>query len=114
MAEQPLIDPSKPCQLFLPAETQYAMKGIVSRTLLKTPTARLILFGFDVGQELSEHTAPYHALVQILAGECEFQMGGKLHRLKAGDFISMPPNTPHGVKATKELSMLLTLLPAPW
>ena len=50
-----------------------------------------------------------HALIQILSGECEFSLAGKPHALKSGDFLQMPPNLPHAVKATKQFSMLLTL-----
>ena len=93
----------------LAQETQFAPNGIVSRTLLRTPMARVVLFGFAEGQELTEHTSTQHALVEILSGECEFSLAGKPHQLKAGSFINMPPNLPHAVKATKQCSMLLTL-----
>ena len=93
----------------LAQETQFAPNGIVSRTLLRTPTTRVVLFGFAEGQELTEHTSTQHALVQILSGECEFSLGGKPHNLKPGDFLHMPPNMPHALKATKQFSMLLTL-----
>ena len=62
------------------------------------------------GQELTEHTSTQHALVEILSGECEFSLTGKPHNLKTGDFLNMPPNLAHAVKATKPFSMLLTLL----
>jgi quercetin dioxygenase-like cupin family protein len=93
----------------LAKETQFAPNGIVSRTLLRTPNARVVLFGFSEGQELTEHTSTQRALVQILSGECEFSLAGKPHALKAGDFLHMPPNLPHAMKATKQCSMLLTL-----
>ena len=93
----------------LAKETQFAPNGIVSRTLLRTPVARVVLFGFSEGQELTEHTSTQHALVEVLSGECEFSLAGKPHNLKAGDFLHMPPNLPHAVKATKQFSMLLTL-----
>ena len=93
----------------LAQETQFAPNGIVSRTLLRTPTARVVLFGFAAGQELTEHTSTQHALIQVLSGEGEFSLGGKPHALKAGDFLHMPPNLPHAVKATSQLAMLLTL-----
>ncbi len=96
--------------LSLAKETQFAPNGIVSRTLLRTPTARVVLFGFAEGQELTEHTSTQQALVEILSGECEFSLGGKPHLVKAGDFLHMPPNLPHAVKATKQFSMLLTLI----
>jgi quercetin dioxygenase-like cupin family protein len=110
MSEQPLLDARSEKVISLAQETQFAPNGIVSRTVLRTPTARVVLFGFSEGQELTEHTSTQHALVEILSGECEFSLSGKAHNLKAGDFLSMPPNAPHAVKATKQFSMLLTLL----
>ena len=110
MNEQPLMDAKGETVISLAKETQFAPNGIVSRTLLRTPTARVVLFGFSEGQELTEHTSTQHALVEILSGECEFSLGGKPHNLKAGDYLNMPPNLAHAVKATKQFSMLLTLL----
>jgi quercetin dioxygenase-like cupin family protein len=110
MSEQPLLDAKNERVISLAKETQFAPNGIVSRTLLRTPSARVVLFGFSEGQELTEHTSTQHALIQILSGECEFSLGGKPHSLKAGDFLNMPPNVPHAVRATKQFSMLLTLL----
>ena len=109
MNEQPLIDAGRDKVISLTQETQFAPNGIVSRTLLRTPSARVILFGFAQGQELTEHTSTQHALIQILSGECEFSLSGKPHNLKPGDFLYMPPNAPHAVKATSQFSMLLTL-----
>jgi quercetin dioxygenase-like cupin family protein len=109
MSEQPLIDIKQEKIISLAAETHFAPNGIVSRTLLRSPTTRVVLFGFSVGQELTEHTSTQHALIQILSGECEFSLSGKAHQLKTGDFLYMPPNAPHAVKATRQFSMLLTL-----
>jgi quercetin dioxygenase-like cupin family protein len=109
MNERPLIDSAREKILSLGAETQFAPNGIVSRTLLRTPTSRAVLFGFAEGQELTEHTSTQHALIQILSGECEFSLAGKAHHLKRGDLLYMPPNLPHAVKATTQFSMLLTL-----
>jgi quercetin dioxygenase-like cupin family protein len=109
MSEKPLIDAGQEKVISLAQETQYAPNGIVSRTLLRAPSSRVVLFGFSEGQELTEHASTQHALVQILSGECEFSLGGKPHLLKAGDFVNMPPNLPHAVKATKAFSMLLTM-----
>ena len=109
MSEQPLLDAKSEKIISLAQETQFAPNGIVSRTLLRTPTTRVVLFGFAEGQELTEHTSTQHALVQALSGECEFSLGGKTHQPKAGDFFHMPPNVPHALKATKQFSMLLTL-----
>ena len=103
------MDASSEKIVSLAQETQFAPNGIVSRTLLRTPTARVVLFGFSEGQELTEHTSTQYALVQVLSGECEFSLAGKPHALKAGAFLNMPPNLPHAVKATKQFSMLLTL-----
>jgi quercetin dioxygenase-like cupin family protein len=112
MSEQPLINPAQQAILSLNQETQYAPNGIVSRTLMKTAGTRVVLFGFAEGQELSEHTSPHHALVQILSGECEFSLDGKPNHLKAGDLLYMPPHLPHGLRATQQFSMLLTLFKA--
>ena len=109
MSEQPLIDPAREKILSLAEETKFAANGIVSRTLLRTAEVRTVLFGFAEGQELTEHTSTQHALIQILSGECEFSLAGQPHMLKAGDFLYLPPNLPHAVKATIQFSMLLTL-----
>ena len=109
MSEQPLIDAGAEKILSLPQETQFAPNGIVSRTVMATPTARVVLFGFSAGQELSEHTTTSQALVQVLSGECDFALNGQWHRLKAGDLLHMPPGLPHAVKAPVPFSMLLTL-----
>jgi quercetin dioxygenase-like cupin family protein len=109
MTEKPLIDPAKEKVVSLADETKFAANGIVSRTLLRTETTRVVLFGFAEGQELTEHTSTQQAVIQILTGECEFSLGGKPHPVKAGDLVYMPPNLPHAVKATRPFSMLLTL-----
>lgn len=108
MNEQPVIDSGAAKILSLAAETRFAPNGIVSRTLLRTPHSRTVLFGFAAGQELTEHTSTQHATIQMLSGECEFSLAGKPHVLKAGDLLYMPPNLPHAVKATAQFSMLLT------
>lgn len=109
MSERPLLDSEREGIISLPAETQFAPNGIVSRTLLRTASSRVTLFGFAEGQELTEHTSTQHAIVQVLSGECEFSLAGKAHRLKAGDVVNMPPGLPHAVRATQQFSMLLTL-----
>lgn len=110
MSEKPLMDGAGDKVINLGVETQYAPNGIVSRTLLRTEAARVVLFGFSEGQELTEHTSTQHALVQVLSGECEFSLHGKGHPLKTGDFLYMAPGAPHAVKAsTGQFSMLLTL-----
>ena len=108
MNEKPIIDSSAEKILSLAEETRFAPNGIVSRTLLRTANSRVVLFGFAEGQELTEHTSTQHAVIQILSGECEFSLAGKLHTLKAGDLLYMPPNLPHSVRAITQFSMLLT------
>lgn len=110
MSEQPLINPVDPKVFSLAQEIRFIANGIVSRTLLNTPEVRVILFGFEQGQELSEHTSTRRALIQILSGRCEFSLAGKRHSLETADFVHMPPNVPHAVKATEPFSMLLTLI----
>ena len=110
MSEQPLIGLDREKVISLANETQFAPNGIVSRTLMRAANGRVVLFGFAEGQELTEHTSTQQALIQILSGECEFFLNGKPHNLKAGDLLYMPPNLPHAVKATKQFSMLLTLM----
>ncbi|MGA2244462.1 MAG: cupin domain-containing protein [Verrucomicrobiota bacterium] len=109
MSEQPVIDSGTAKVVSLADETKFAPNGIVSRTLLRTANSRVVLFGFCEGQELTAHTSTQNAVVQILSGECEFSLDEKPHTVKAGDFIYMPPNLPHAVRATTEFSMLLTL-----
>jgi len=109
VSEKPLIEGGREKILSLAQETRFAPNGIVSRTLLRTAHARVVLFGFAEGQELSEHTSTQHALIEILSGECEFFLAGKPHLLKAGDLLYLPPNLAHSVQATKQFSMLLTL-----
>ncbi|HHY86900.1 MAG TPA: cupin domain-containing protein [Verrucomicrobia bacterium] len=112
--EKPVIDAEKGSVLSLEKETRFAANGIVSRTLLRTETMRVVLFGFAEGQELTEHTSTQQAIVQILSGECEFSLDGKPHVLRAGDLVYMPPNLRHAVRALTQFSMLLTLSkPAP-
>jgi quercetin dioxygenase-like cupin family protein len=110
MSEQPLIDAKEGRVVSLATETQYASNGIVSRTLLRAPNARVVLFGFAEGQELTEHTSTQTAMVQVLSGECDFSLSGQVNKLKAGDFLYMPAGAPHAVKATTQFSMLLTLV----
>ena len=110
MNEQPLLNATEARILSLAQETQFAANGIVSRTLLNTPAARVVLFGFAAGQELTEHASTRRALIQILSGQCEFSLEGQSRTMKTGDLLHMPPNTRHAVKATEPFSMLLTLL----
>ena len=88
----------------------YQEGAVVSRTLINQKTGSVTLFAFDAGQELSEHTAPYDALVQVLDGETEITIAGQPYRLMAGDAIIMPANDPHAVKALTKFKMALTMI----
>ncbi len=109
MKDKPVCDGTAPKLLSLAEETNFAPNGIVSRTFFTTTSCRVLVFGFAPGQELTEHTSTQHALVQVLSGECEFSLAGKPRTMKAGDFLYMPPNYPHALKATTQFSMMLTL-----
>jgi quercetin dioxygenase-like cupin family protein len=88
----------------------YQEGAVVSRIVIKRDTGNVTLFAFDAGQELSEHTTPYDALVQVVDGEAEVTIAGKTHRLRAGDVILMPAHQPHAVKAVSRFKMLLTMI----
>ncbi len=105
----PTADAGREIIQSLTEATAFAANGIVSRTLLRTGNLKIVLFCFDQGQEMAEHTSTQAAVVQVLSGECELILGGKVHRARAGDMVYMPPNLPHALKATGRFSMLLTL-----
>ncbi len=88
----------------------YQEGAVVSRTLINQKTGTVTLFAFDQGQELSEHTAPYDALAQVLDGETEISISGRPFHLTAGDSIIMPANDPHAVKALTRFKMMLTMI----
>jgi quercetin dioxygenase-like cupin family protein len=88
----------------------YQDGAIVSREIVKKPTGTVTIFAFDEGQALSEHTAPFDALVQVLEGEAIITISGKLHRLQRGALILMPANQPHALKAIKRFKMILTMM----
>jgi quercetin dioxygenase-like cupin family protein len=91
---------------------QYQDGSIVSRVLLKNNGGTVTLFAFDQGEGLSEHTAPFEALVFIVDGEAEVEIAGKAYRVKEGETITLPPNIPHAVKAATRFKMLLTMIRA--
>ena len=88
----------------------YQIGSIVSRIIIKKPSGNLSLFAFDKNQSLSEHTAPFDAIIQELEGETEVIIGGTPHQLVKGDTIIMPANIPHAVNATEQFKMLLTMI----
>jgi quercetin dioxygenase-like cupin family protein len=110
MSQTTLLSADEAQALKLADATQQSASGIVSRTLLQTPEARVVLFTFAEGQELTSHTSRRRALVQVLDGACDFFFADKCQRLEAGMFLHMPPNHPHAVRAgAGPFSMLLTL-----
>ncbi len=88
----------------------YQDGAIVSREIVKRPAGSVTLFAFDEGQGLSEHTTPFDALVQVLEGEVEITISGKVHRLQGGGLILMPANQPHALKAIQRFKMMLTMI----
>src|SRR4026209_1229722 len=89
---------------------QYQTGAVVSRQIPKADAGNVTLFAFDAGQELSEHTAPFDALVHVLEGEAEVRIGGNPSRLQPGDAIVIPAGVPHAVRAVQQFKMLLTMI----
>jgi len=90
----------------------YQEDSIVSRTIIDKGTGTLTLFAFDEGQGLSEHTAPFNALVYIIDGEAQVTISGKSLNLKEGEMVIMPANHPHALKATNRFKMMLIMIKA--
>ena len=88
----------------------YQTSAVVSRTLVKKSTGTVTLFAFDKGQELSEHTAPFDAMVQVLDGKAEIIISGDSLYVSTGQMVIMPANKPHALKATEQFKMLLTMI----
>jgi quercetin dioxygenase-like cupin family protein len=88
----------------------YQDGSVVSRQITKADAGNVTLFAFDKDQELSEHTAPFDALVHVLDGEVEIKISGKAFHSKIGEAIIMPANEPHAVKALTRFKMLLTMI----
>lgn len=93
-----------------PDSISYQTDGIVSKRIIQKEKGNITLFAFDKGQKLSEHTAPFDALVQVMAGSAEIVIGGNPNQLVAGQCIIMPANIPHAVNANERFIMLLTMI----
>jgi quercetin dioxygenase-like cupin family protein len=89
---------------------EYSDGGIISKTILKRQTGNISLFSFDRGEALSEHTAPFDAMIQIVDGRGEVIIGGKSFLLETGQCIIMPANITHAVKAAEKFKMVLTMI----
>jgi len=90
----------------------YAADSIVSKTIIDKSVGTITLFAFDAGQSLSEHQAPFDAVVQVVAGAAIIIIDGKEIETQAGGIIIMPANIPHAVKAKERFKMLLTMIRA--
>lgn len=88
----------------------YAEGAVVSKIILRNEKGNLTLFAFDKGEMLSEHTAPFDAMVQVLDGKVEIRIDGKPHLLETGETIIMPANIPHALFAVERFKMLLTMI----
>ncbi len=94
----------------LSEEITYVPGSIVSRTIARNKGGSLTLFAFDAGQELSEHTAPFDAFVQVLDGSVELTIGGQPVEAQAGETVLMPAGVPHAVHARERFKMLLSMV----
>jgi quercetin dioxygenase-like cupin family protein len=94
----------------LPNLVAYQTDSIVSKEIIKKDKGTVTLFAFDKGQGLSEHTAPFDAMVYILDGEAKIFISGKAVTVKKNEMIIMPANKPHALKAIKRFKMLLIMV----
>ena len=89
---------------------QYQDGAVVSREILRKGTGSVTIFAFDEGQGLSEHTAPFDALAQVVEGDAEIIISGQPHRVQGGEMILMPAGQPHALKALKRFKMILIMI----
>jgi len=89
---------------------QYQTGSVVSRILVKKPGGNVTAFAFDQGESLSEHTAPFDALVLMIEGEAEISISTIVHRVLAGQMLLLPANQPHAVKAITKFKMILIMI----
>ncbi len=100
-------------EVFTPADqVAYAEGAVVSRTIIENGGGTVTLFSFDADQGLSEHAAPFDAMVCILDGEVRITIGGRPYHLKTGESIIMPANVPHALEAVTAFKMMLVMLKA--
>jgi quercetin dioxygenase-like cupin family protein len=88
----------------------YQEHSVVSREIIRKPTGTVTVFAFDQGEGLSEHTAPFDAMVYLLEGEAEVMIEKKPHSVKEGEMIIMPAHKPHALKAVQKFKMLLVMI----
>lgn len=88
----------------------YSEKSIVSRQLLKNPSGNVTLFAFDKDENLTEHSSPYDALVNVVEGKMEIKIGGEPFVVETGTIIKLPANIPHGLAALEKTKMILIMI----
>ncbi len=97
--------------VFSPLERiEYSKNSVVSQQITKNKAGNITLFSFDEGQQLSEHSAPFDAVVQVIDGTAEIHIAGEPYAVKTGEMIILPANIPHAVYATTAFKMLLTMI----
>ncbi|MGC4233554.1 MAG: cupin domain-containing protein [Niabella sp.] len=97
--------------VFVPKEEiTYAANSVVSRQIIKSKTGNITLFAFDEGEQLSEHSAPFDAVVQVVDGTAEIHIAGEPYQVREGEMIILPANIPHAVYAKTHFKMLLTMI----
>jgi quercetin dioxygenase-like cupin family protein len=101
---------SQPKVQWLKDLANYQDGTVVSREIIRKSTGTVTLFAFDEGQGLSEHTAPFDALVYVVDGEVEFNISGKSYHLNQGEVVILPANEPHALKALSKFKMLLVMI----
>ena len=89
---------------------EYTSGGVISKQIVKSKEGNVTLFSFDKGQGLTEHSASYDALVQVIDGEVEIKIDGNPYQLRKGDCIIMPANVPHALHAVESFKMILTMI----
>jgi quercetin dioxygenase-like cupin family protein len=104
------IESMGPSVASLNSMINYQDQSVVSREIIKKSTGTVTLFAFDAGQGLSEHTAPFDAMVSVIEGEVEITIAGKPYVVKAGEMIVMPAGQPHALKALTKYKMLLIMI----
>lgn len=101
---------SKGKVLNLEEMVEYSSGGVISKQVLKNQSGNITLFSFDKGQGLTEHTAPFDAVVQVLDGEAQITIGGNPNLVRNGESIIMPANVSHALQADERFKMLLTMI----
>ncbi len=94
----------------LNALVEYQVGNVVSKVLMKAPHGTVTLFAFSAGSELSEHTAPFAAMINVVDGVAEIGVDGTAYKVETGEIINLPANIPHWVKAVEGFKMILTMI----